>query len=101
MGNITLNEIKRVLKDEKVKLSGLGIDRVGVFGSYARGEEKSDSDIDILVDISPDSTITFFTLVDIEMNLSEKLNRKVDLVIQSDLKPNIGKHILAEVMYVG
>jgi predicted nucleotidyltransferase len=100
MSQMTLLEIKKILINEKDKLSGLGIDRVGVFGSYVRGEEKPDSDIDILVDISPDSTITLFTLVDIEMNLSEKLNRKVDLVIKSDLKPNIGKQILAEVMYV-
>ena len=100
MGNITLLEIKKILQDEKDKLSGLGINSVGVFGSYARGEEKPDSDIDILVDISADSNITFFTLVDIEMNLSEKLNRKVDLVFKSGLKPNIGKQILAEVIYV-
>lgn len=95
-----IERIKNVLREEKNSLSVLGIDQVGLFGSFVRGEEKSDSDIDVLVNISDDSTITLFTLADIEIRLSEKLNRKVDLVIKSDLKPNIGKHILAEVMYV-
>ena len=93
-------KIKKILKEEKEVLSGLGVDQVGIFGSFIRGEDKPDSDIDVLLDISPDSTVTLFTLVDIEMRLSEKLNRKVDVVIKSDLKPNIGKHILAEVVYV-
>lgn len=95
-----IEKIKKILKEEKEVLSGLGIDEVGIFGSFVRGENSEDSDIDILVNISPDSGITLFTLADIEIRLSEKLNRKVDLAVKSALKPNIGKHILSEVVYV-
>ena len=95
-----IEHIKKILKEEKGNLSSLGINQVGIFGSFARGDDNPDSDIDILIDINPDSTITLFSLADIEIRLSEKLNRKVDLVIKSGLKPNIGKHILAEVIYV-
>lgn len=95
-----IENIKKILTDEKIILSGIGIDQIGIFGSFVRGDEKPDSDIDILVNINADSQVTLFSLIDIEMRLSEKLNRKVDLVIKSDLKPNIGKHILAEVVYV-
>ncbi len=95
-----IENIKNILKEEKTKLSAIGIDQVGIFGSFVRGEEKPESDIDVLVDVNSESTLTLFTLVDIELRLSERLNRKVDLVIKSDLKPNIGKHILAEVEYV-
>ncbi len=95
-----IDRIKNVLREEKNSLSALGIDQVGLFGSFISGEEKPDSDIDILVNVSNDSIITLFTLADIEIRLSEKLNRKVDLVIKSDLKPNIRKPTLAEVIYV-
>lgn len=97
---LEIENIKNILKEEKGRLSAIGIDQVGIFGSFVRGEEKPQSDIDILVDVNSESTLTLFTLVDIELRLSERLNRKVDLVIKSDLKPNIGRHILAEVEYV-
>lgn len=97
---LKLEEIKSILKAEKKELASLGIKDIGIFGSYIRGEAEETSDIDILVDVSPDSALTLFSLIDIEIKLSEKLNRKVDLVIKSDLKPNIGKRILREVEYV-
>jgi uncharacterized protein len=96
----TLNRIKEVLLEEKNKMLKLGINKVGVFGSYLNGNIKENSDIDILIDITPDSSLTLFSLIDLELNLSEKLDTKIDLVIKSDLKPNIGKRILSEVQYV-
>ncbi len=97
---IQLEEIKSILKAEKKELASLGIKDIGIFGSYIRGEAEEASDIDILVDVAPDSALTLFSLIDIEIKLSEKLNRKVDLVIKSDLKPNLGERILREVEYV-
>ena len=95
-----IDNIKKILKEEKDKLSSLGIDQIGIFGSFIRGEDDQNSDIDILVNIRPDSELTLFSLADIEIQLSEKLKRKVDLVVKSGLKPDIGKRILAEVEYV-
>lgn len=72
--------------------------KIGVFGSFARGEQEATSDIDILVDFrKPVSLIDFVAL---ERHLSEILGRKVDLVMRSALKPRIGKHILREVRYL-
>ena len=96
----TVDEIKSVLQSEKDKLNQLGIKEIGVFGSYVRGEAANESDIDILIDISADSSLTLFSLIELEQSLSEKFNKKVDLAIKSDLKPNIGKRILSEVVYV-
>lgn len=97
---VTIEQIKEVLRDEKVNLSNLGIQEIGIFGSYVRGEAGPDSDIDILIDISPDSMLTLFTLIEMEQRLSERLNNKIDIVIKSDLKPYIGDRILSEVVYV-
>jgi predicted nucleotidyltransferase len=74
------------------------IKQIGVFGSYIRGEEKADSDIDILVEF--EKPIDLFRFLDLEERLSELSGRKVDLVSKKALKPYIGKEILKEVQYI-
>jgi predicted nucleotidyltransferase len=68
---------------------------IGIFGSYVRGEQEPESDLDILVEFSKSPTI--FKFVHLENYLSDSLEVKVDLVMKNALKPNIGKHILNEV----
>ena len=97
---VTIEQIKDVLQEEKETLYKLGIERVGIFGSYIRGEAKPDSDIDILIDVASDSALTLFSLVEIEQRLSERLNNKIDIAIKSDLNPYISERILSEVVYV-
>ncbi len=61
-----------------------GPEKIGLFGSFARGEERPDSDIDILVKFK--KTITLFELVRIHDELSQKLGKKIDLVTEPSLK---------------
>ncbi len=68
---------------------------IGLFGSYVRGENTPESDLDVLVEFS--RTPTIFRFVHLENYLSDSLGVKVDLVMKNALKPNIGKHILNEV----
>lgn len=75
-----------------------GIDRIGLFGSFVRGDQHSNSDIDLLVEFT--RPVGLFKFVELENQLSELLGAKVDLVTHNALKPNIGKRILAEVQYV-
>ena len=89
-----------ILHSEKEKLSSLGIKSIGLFGSYLRGEADENSDIDILIDLSDDSSMTLFSLIELEQSLSLKFDKKVDLVIRRDLKRAIGERILSEVVYV-
>ena len=74
------------------------IKSLGLFGSHVRGEQKKRSDVDILVDF--EETISLFKFVDLEIELSELLGKKVDLVMKSALKPKIGERILEEVVYL-
>nr|WP_231593604.1 nucleotidyltransferase family protein [Methanosarcina siciliae] len=62
-----------------------GATKVAVFGSYAREEEKPESDIDILVEFS--ETKDLLTLVRIERELSELLRLKVDLLTEASISP--------------
>jgi len=65
-----------------------------VFGSFVRGEEKRDSDLDLLVTF--DETPTLYRFVALENQLSDTLGVKVDLVMKDSLKPSNGKFILDE-----
>ena len=65
-----------------------------VFGSYVRGDETADSDLDLLVTFIESPSL--FKFVELENYLGDKLGVKVDLVMKESLKPAIGKRILAE-----
>ena len=95
-----ITEIKTYLTNKKPLLLMYGITEIGIFGSYIKGSATSSSDIDILIDLKRPSTIGLLELLEIENQLSEELNTKVDLVIKSDLKPAIGLQILREVQYI-
>jgi len=69
-----------------------------LFGSYLRNQQRKKSDVDILVAFNRD--IDLFDFIDLRDYLEKQLNVKVDLVMESALKPNIGKRILEEVEYV-
>jgi len=94
-----LDEIKRVLREYKSVLEKkYHVNTLGIFGSYIRNEQASDSDLDILVDFS--SPISLFEFIDMEEELSELLRIKVDLVSRNALKPFIGRRILSEVQLI-
>jgi predicted nucleotidyltransferase len=87
-----LEEIKPILQND------YNITEIGLFGSYLRGEQTPNSDIDILLDHK--SGLTFFKLIDLEEFLNKTFNVKVDIAFKKYLKKNIGKRILSEVSYV-
>ncbi len=67
------------------ELNKQGAKKIAVFGSYARGEAKPDSDIDVLVEFSPRKSLLEF--VRIERELSEALGIKVDLLTEKAISP--------------
>jgi predicted nucleotidyltransferase len=70
---------------------------LGLFGSWVRGEQRPDSDLDVLVEF--DGPIGW-RIVTLEDELSARLGVKVDLVPRRGLRPRIGERILAEVVPV-
>jgi predicted nucleotidyltransferase len=68
--------------------------RAAIFGSYARGEEREDSDIDILVEFEGDRSL--LDLAGLKIELEEALGRKVDLLTYNSLHPLLKERILDE-----
>ena len=63
------------------------VEKAWIFGSYARSEESRNSDLDILVNFSPDSKVTLMKYVHIINDLRKLTGKKVDLVEEGQLKP--------------
>ncbi|OYX27886.1 MAG: DNA polymerase subunit beta [Flavobacteriales bacterium 32-35-8] len=96
----TKDIILKTLKSNKPKLTKLGIRHVGLFGSYIRNEQSSDSDIDLLIDFEPEKENfdNFMAVYDLFESMFK--NEKIEVVTKNGLSPYIGPKILKEVQYV-
>ena len=88
-----LKEIKENLKRE------YGLERIGLFGSFARNEQEESSDVDVLIEV-PKGTLSLVKYMKLKFFLEELLGRKVDLVLSEAVKPRLKERILKEVIYV-
>ena len=86
-------DILQALRDEGDALRRLGVERLALFGSGARGQLREGSDLDILVELRPK---TFDTYMDVKEFLESRFSCCVDLVLVSALKPAIKAEILRE-----
>ena len=95
----TKDEISAALRQSGDRLRSLGVRRIGLFGSFVRGEQGPGSDIDLLVEFVPGRK-TFDNFMALSFFLEDLFGRKVELVTVESLSPHIGPHILKEVEYV-
>ena len=94
----TLNTIEAILAQNKQILADrFKVSRIGIFGSYARGEQTPESDIDILVEFSETPGIEFFNLA---VLLERITGEKVDLVSRGAIRPNRWKYIEEDLIYI-
>ena len=94
----TKQDILDVLDQTRSHLRALGVRRIGLFGSFVRGEQRADSDIDLLVEFEAGQT-TFDTFMELTFFLEEILEHRIELVTVESLSPYLGPHILREVEY--
>ena len=92
-------QIVKLLKQNKQTLAKeYGIKTLGLFGSYSKNKQHKNSDIDILIEFN--KSISLLKYLKLSNILSKKTGKKIDLVMKSALKKNIGKEILNEVIYI-
>ena len=95
----TFEEIKGILQKHKDELKEqYGLKEIGIFGSYVKGEQNEESDLDILIEL--EKPIGFVKFMKLENVLSRLIGIRVVLVTKKALKPYIGQRILQEVEYV-
>lgn len=98
MGLSTKQDILAVLYENRAQLRSQGVRRLGLFGSFVRGEQRVDSDVDFLVEFEPDQK-TFDHFMNLAVLLEDLLHRRIELVTTDALSPYIGPHIMGEVEY--
>jgi len=91
------SEILHLIESQRESIRGFGVRELGVFGSFARNEQRPDSDVDVLVDMQRE---TFRDYMGLLAFLERLFGRKVDLVMKDSIKPIIRDRILRETIYV-
>lgn len=94
MHKTTVEIIAAIKKEETYIRSRYFIMHIDIFGSYAKKEQRPDSDIDLLYTTLPDATMTLARLKSIEGYFSRLLNiEKVEMVSRQSINPVVGKNI--------
>jgi len=91
-------EIIDRLNEGKRNLESFGVSSLSIFGSFARGDDQADSDIDLLVEFNKPNGL--FEFIRLKTYLEELLGRPVDLVTPDALKPQLRERILSESIHV-
>jgi predicted nucleotidyltransferase len=77
-----------------------GINFIGLFGSFSRGDETEESDIDILYKIEKGKKLSMFNYLKIASHLEDVFHKKIDLVRVETLKPKVKEYIDRDLIYV-
>ncbi|WP_420265944.1 nucleotidyltransferase family protein [Candidatus Magnetominusculus dajiuhuensis] len=93
-----MNVIEILKSHYNVIKSQFHLTSIGVFGSFARGEAKAESDIDVLVEFE-EGYVTFNNYAELKFYLEDLLGREVDLVTMNAIRPQMKDVILSEVTY--
>ncbi len=89
MSNLPLEKLQKFCKNE-------GIAYMAIFGSMAKGNARSDSDVDILISFVNDDTIGLLHFIAVKQRLEDLLGKRVDLVSRKALSPLIREDVLGQ-----
>ena len=93
------DEIIKKLKEREADLRAHGVIHAALFGSAARGEQRPDSDIDILVDLDPAIVATMFDYAGVKAYVASLFQGSVDVIDREALKPRVRPHATADAIY--
>jgi len=91
----TPKKIMHVLENHKVELRKFKVKKIGLFGSYLKGSQRTTSDLDFLITLDEE---TFDNYMGLKFFLEKIFRRKVDLVIEENLKPGL-EYVKEEALY--
>jgi uncharacterized protein len=93
------DEIIGKLKEHETDLREQGVAHAALFGSVARGDDRPDSDIDIMIELDPAARVTMFDYVDITDYIAGLFQGPVDVVNRDGLKPFVRPRAAADAIY--
>jgi predicted nucleotidyltransferase len=97
---VTRDEVLQRLCANEAELRELGTSGLALFGSLARGDDRGDSDVDLLVSVRQDAELSLLGMIRLQRRLRELLDRDVDLVEREMVPPSLAERILPEAIRV-
>lgn len=95
----TKKEVSEILLSHRQEIESFGVKRIGLFGSFAKGKQKSTSDVDFIVEFTQGKK-NFRNFINLAFYLEDLLHRKVELITPESLSPYLKPNILKETRYV-
>jgi predicted nucleotidyltransferase len=92
-------EVITTLKSHEPELRHRGVLHAALFGSVARGDNRPDSDIDIMIEVDPEALITVFGYVGLKEYIASLFNEPVDVVDREGLKPYVRPAATTDALY--
>ena len=92
---MTRDQVLKKLQEHKEEIRQFGVTRLCLFGSFARGSQNEQSDVDFVVEFKSKS---FDAYMDLKLYLESLLGRRVDLVLMTAIKPRLKSQILNELV---
>jgi uncharacterized protein len=96
---MTRDSVIKTLRAHRAALRELGVSRAALFGSIARGDDRDDSDIDLMVDVDPAAPVGVFEYVGIVQYLEALFPCQVDVANRAKLKPLVRQSVERGAVY--
>jgi predicted nucleotidyltransferase len=90
--------VLRTIREHEAALHRLGVAKLWLFGSLARGDTGTESDVDVMIAIPRGRKFSLFDLGEVRIELCELLDREVDVVIEEDLLPAFRSDIASDLV---
>lgn len=88
-----IEQLKAVLAEQQADLQASGVCELSLVGSRARGAARPASDVDLLMDLTPDATFGLFDLVAFKDALRDALGVEIDIIFKSRLRPYVAERL--------
>ncbi len=99
-GGMDRDEAMKILRAHENELRALGVTRLALFGSVARGDARPDSDVDVMVDIEPGRRFSLLDISGVRLFLCDLFGRDANVVIAEDLRPAFRQRIADDLVAV-
>jgi uncharacterized protein len=96
--SLTAEIVLQTLREQPKLFETFQVKTLALFGSVARNQARADSDLDFLVEFDADPTLTLY--MNLKFFLEDLFQRNVDLVIKTDIKPQIRERVIQEAIHV-
>jgi predicted nucleotidyltransferase len=94
------DRVIRTIRDHEAELRALGVTKLWLFGSLARGDARPDSDVDVLIDIVSGRKFSLLDLAEVRLALCDLLGRDAGVMIREDLRPRFRDRIADDLVEV-